>query len=69
MADSMLLLFEDVVESQVSVGVSNGAVVNAKRDRDFGCVPDFALATLLAGTGACFRSTRIMITVGWVATR
>ena len=67
-ADSSLLLFEEVVESRVSVRVSNEAVVDAKRDHDFGCVPDFALATALAGTGACFRSTRIMITVGWVAT-
>jgi len=35
-AGSLVLLFKEVVESQVSVGVSNGAVVNAEHIRDIG---------------------------------
>ena len=66
---SLVLLFEGDVELQVSVGVSNGAAVDPKRNRGTGCVPDLALATALAGTGVHFRSTRIMITMDWVAIR
>ena len=60
-AGSLILLFKEVVESRVSVGVSNGAVIDAaKPNHDIGHVPDFALATTLAGTEAYFRSTRTL---------
>ena len=49
-AVSLVLLFEEVVESRVSVGVSNGVVVDAKRNHDIGHVPDLALATALEHT-------------------
>ena len=35
-----------------------------KLNHDIGHVPDFVLATTLVGTGAYFRSTRILIAVG-----
>ena len=66
-AGSLVLLFKEVVESHVSVGVSNGAVIEAKPNHDIGHVPDFALATALAGTGAYFQYTRTLAAVGWVA--
>jgi hypothetical protein len=53
-AGSLVLHFEKVVESQVNVKVSNGAVADAKPNHDIGRGPDFALATPLAGTGAHF---------------
>ena len=58
-AGSLVLLF---VESQVQ-----GGRRRCKPNHDIGHVPDFALATALAGTGARFRSTRILTAVGWVA--
>ena len=64
----LVLHFEEVVESQISVWVSKGAVVDeAKATHDIKHVPDFALATALADTGAYFQSTRTLIAVGWVA--
>ena len=67
-AGSLVLLFKEVIESHVSVGVSNGAGIDeAKPNHDMGPVPDFALASVLAGTGAHFRSTRTLADVGWVA--
>ena len=60
-AGSLVLLFKEVVESRVSVAVSNGAVIDETRpNHDIGHDPDFAFATALAGTGAYFRSTRIL---------
>lgn len=52
-ARSLVLLFKEVVESQVRVGVSNGAVLNPDDNRDIGR-PDFALATVLAGSRAYY---------------
>ena len=67
-AGSLVLLYKEVVESRVSVGVSNGAVIDeAKRDHDIGYTPNFAFATALVGTGAYFRSTRTLTAVGWAA--
>ena len=60
----LVLLFEEVAEPQVSVGVSNRAVADIERNHDIGRVPDVALATALTGNGAYFQSTRIMIAVG-----
>ena len=70
-AGSLVLLFKEVVESQVSVGVSSGAVVNVRTIVTLG-IPDFALATALAGSRAYLRSTSILNSltdVGWVAIR
>ena len=55
-AGSLVLHFEKVVESQVNVKVSNGAVADAKPNHDIGRDPDFALATTLAGTESHFQS-------------
>ena len=65
-AGSLALLFGEVVESRVSVGVSNGAV-RCKPNHDIGRVPDFSLATALVGTGKYFQSARTLIAIGWVA--
>ena len=67
---SLILLFKEVVESHVSVGVSTRAVIfEAKPNHDIGHIPDVALATALAGTGAYFQSTTTLTltAVGCVA--
>ena len=69
-AGSLVLLFKEVVESRVSVGVSTGAVIDkAKPNHDIDHIPDFALATALAGAGAYFQSTTTLTltAVGCVA--
>ena len=69
-AGSLVLLFKEVVESHVSVGVSTGAVIDeAKPNHNIGHIPDFALATALAGTGPYFQSTTTLTlnAVGYVA--
>ena len=55
------LNFEYVVESQVGVGVSNGAVAPFIIS---GRVVDFVLASALVGTGAHFWSTGVLTAVG-----
>ena len=67
-AGSLVLIFREDVGSQVSVGVTNGAVIDeAKPSHDIGHISDFALATALASTGAYLRSTRTLTAVDWVA--
>ena len=68
-ADFLVLLFEEVVEPRASVGISNGAVVDAEPNHAIGRVPDLVLSPALIGTGAYFRSTGILIAVGWAAIR
>ena len=58
-AGSLVLLFTAVVESQVSVGVSDRPSSTLSTIVTIG-VQDIALATTLAGTRAYFRSTSVL---------
>ena len=66
-ASDLVLLFEEVVESQIGGGVSNGAVVDAEPNHHISRVLDFILAPALVGTGAYFRSTGPLL--GWYPVR
>ena len=64
-AESLDLLFKEVVGSRVIVGAPNGTVIDeTKPNNRIGHVPELDFATALAGTGAYFRSIRISTAVG-----
>ena len=60
----LTLLSEEVVESQVGIGVSNGAVVDAGPSHHIWGVPYFILVPALVSIGAYFRSTGPLTAVG-----
>ena len=53
-AGHLVLLFDEVVESQAAGRVSNGAVVDAGPNHHISRVPDFIFAPALVDTGAHF---------------
>ena len=67
-AGSLVLLFKEVVESHVGVGVTNRASsMKPSPIMGLGHVPDFALSIALAGTRAYFQYARTLTDVGCVA--
>ena len=63
MADLLVLLLEEVVESGASVWSRNRAVIDAESNHAIGRIPDFVLSSALISTGADFWSTGILIAV------
>ena len=66
-ADLLVLLLEEVVESWAGVGLTNRTVVDAESNHAVGRVPDFVLSSALIGAGAYLRPSRILIAVGGAA--